>query len=96
MKLIRCIVAAVLLGLTGIASAAQTQLDGNCAMSAALGRKDPTDCSVFWISPEDKLYCFSSPQAKSMFLQNADRNEKLAKAFWEDPAYWEKRKRDEN
>jgi len=95
-KLIRCIVAAVLLGLTGIASAAQTQLDGNCAMSAALGRKDPTDCSVFWISPEDKLYCFSSPQAKSMFLQNADRNEKLAKAFWEDPAYWEKRKRDEN
>ena len=96
MKLVRCIVAAVLLGLTGIASAAQTQLDGNCAMSAALGRKDPTDCSVFWISPEDKLYCFSSPQAKSMFLQNADRNEKLAKAFWEDPAYWEKRKRDEN
>ena len=31
-----------------------------------------------------------------MFLQNADRNEKLAKAFWEDPAYWEKRKREEN
>lgn len=96
MKFVRYICAALLLSLTGIASAAETQLDGNCAMSAALGRKDPTDCSVFWISPEDKLYCFSSPQAKSMFLQNADRNEKLAKAFWEDPAYWEKRKREEN
>lgn len=96
MKFVRYICAAMLLSLTGIASAAETQLDGNCAMSAALGRKDPTDCSVFWISPEDKLYCFSSPQAKSMFLQNADRNEKLAKAFWEDPAYWEKRKREEN
>ena len=95
MKVVRYICAAMLLGLTGIASAAEKQLDGNCAMSAALGRKDPTDCSVFWISPEDKLYCFSSPQAKSMFLQNADRNEKLAKAFWEDPAYWEKRKREE-
>jgi len=95
-KFVRYICAALLLSLTGIASAAETQLDGNCAMSAALGRKDPTDCSVFWISPEDKLYCFSSPQAKSMFLQNADRNEKLAKAFWEDPAYWEKRKREEN
>jgi len=95
-KFVRYICAAMLLSLTGIASAAETQLDGNCAMSAALGRKDPTDCSVFWISPEDKLYCFSSPQAKSMFLQNADRNEKLAKAFWEDPAYWEKRKREEN
>ena len=96
MKFVRYICAAMLLSLTGVASAAETQLDGNCAMSAALGRKDPTDCSVFWISPEDKLYCFSSPQAKSMFLQNADRNEKLAKAFWEDPAYWEKRKREEN
>ena len=96
MKFVRYICAAMLLSLTGIASAAETQLDGNCAMSAALGRKDPTDCSVFWISPEDELYCFSSPQAKSMFLQNADRNEKLAKAFWEDPAYWEKRKREEN
>jgi len=58
----------MLLSLTGIASATETQLDGNCAMSAALGRNDPTDCSVFWISPADKLYCFSSPQAKSMFL----------------------------
>ena len=96
MKFVRYICAAMLLSLTGVASAAETQLNGNCAMSAALGRKDPTDCSVFWISPEDKLYCFSSPQAKSMFLQNADRNEKLAKAFWEDPAYWEKRKREEN
>ena len=96
MKVVRYICAAMLLGLTGIASAAEKQLDGNCAMSAALGRKDPTDCSVFWISPEDKLYCFSSPQAKSMFLQNTDRNEKLAKAFWEDPAYWEKRKREEH
>jgi hypothetical protein len=86
----------VLLCLAGIASAAETQFDGNCAMSAALGRKNPTDCSVFWISPDDKLYCFSSAQAKSMFLQSAERNEKLAKAFWENPEFWEKLKREQN
>ena len=96
MRLIRNICATVLLCLAGIASAAETQFDGNCAMSAALGRKNPTDCSVFWISPDDKLYCFSSAQAKSMFLQSAERNEKLAKAFWENPEFWEKLKREQN
>ena len=96
MRRLRLVCAAMLLCLSGAAPAAETQLDGNCAMSAALGRKNPTDCSVFWISPDDKLYCFSSTQARSMFLQNAERNEKLAKAFWENPEFWEKRKREEN
>ena len=27
-----------------------------------------------------------------MFLANAPRNEKLADAFWRDPAFWEKLK----
>lgn len=64
---------------------------GHCALSASLGNQLPTDCSVVWISPKtDKLYCFSSENAKQIFLRNAAGNEKLAQAFWQDPAFWEK------
>jgi hypothetical protein len=96
MRMIRSFCAVILLSLAGIAAAAETQFDGNCAMSAALGSKNTTDCSVFWISPDDKLYCFSSASARSMFLQNAQRNEQLAKAFWENPEFWAKLKRENN
>jgi hypothetical protein len=65
--------------------------EGECALSASLGNNLPTDCSVVWISPKtDKLYCFSSENAKQTFLRNATRNEKLAQAFWQDPKFWEK------
>jgi hypothetical protein len=69
----------------------EAELDGNCALSASLGNKLPTDCSVVWISPKsDKLYCFSSENAKQTFLRKASRNEELAQAFWQNPAFWEK------
>ena len=65
--------------------------NGECALSASLGNQLPTDCSVVWISPKSqKLYCFSSENAKKIFLQHAATNERLAQAFWEDPAFWEK------
>jgi hypothetical protein len=85
---------AVLLGLGGLgaAHAADAQFGGQCAMSVATGHPVPTDCSVYWISPDDKLYCFSSVAARDMFVANAPRNEKLADAFWRDPAFWEKLK----
>jgi hypothetical protein len=69
----------------------EAELDGNCALSASLGNKLPTDCSVVWISPKtNKLYCFSSENAKQVFVRNAASNEKLAQAFWQDPSFWEK------
>jgi hypothetical protein len=69
--------------------AADTQFKGHCAMSAAKGSLVPTDCSIYWISPEDKLYCFVSVEARDKFVAQAPRNEKLADAFWRDPAFWE-------
>jgi hypothetical protein len=72
--------------------AADMMFKGQCAMSVASGKPVPTDCSIYWISPEDKLYCFSSVAARDEFVANAPRNEKLADAFWRDPAFWEKLK----
>jgi hypothetical protein len=76
----------------GPSLAADKQFDGQCAMSVASGTPVPTDCSIYWISPQDKLYCFSSVAAREMFLANEPRNEKLADAFWRDPAFWEQLK----
>ena len=85
---------AALLYLNGLAIglAAEPEYGGKCAMSVAAGHPVPTDCSIYWISPEDKLYCFSSVAARDMFVANAPRNEKLADAFWRDPAFWDKLK----
>ena len=69
--------------------AADTQFKGHCAMSAAKGSIVPTDCSIYWISPEDKLYCFVNAEARDKFVAEAPRNQKLADAFWRDPAFWE-------
>jgi hypothetical protein len=89
----RLLLAALLLLITiGSTWAGEAQFNGQCAMSVAAGTPVPTDCSVYWISPEDKLYCFSNVAAREMFLANAPRNEKLADAFWRDPAFWEKLK----
>jgi hypothetical protein len=88
---IRLAFAAVLAWSTHAAAQTEPEFHGNCAMSAALGNKLPTDCSVVWISPKsNRLYCFSSEAAKTAFLRNATRNEESAQAFWQDPAFWEK------
>lgn len=78
-------------------AAAQTEpeFEGHCAMSAALGNKLPTDCSVVWISPKsNRLYCFSSEAARNAFVRNASGNEDRAQAFWKDPAFWENLQRE--
>jgi len=66
---------------------------GQCAMSAANGASLPTSCSVVWISPQDKLYCFSSEAAKAMFMQDPDGNERRAQTFWKDPTLWDRLKK---
>jgi hypothetical protein len=88
------IVGAVLLAAAAGALAVEPELDGNCAMSASLGSKLPTSCSVVWISPQDKLYCFSNEMAKQAFLKDPAGNELRAQTFWKDPNLLEKLKKD--
>ena len=91
----RISLAAVLLAWSMALCAQEPEFDGNCAMSAALGNKLPNSCKVVWISPQtDKLYCFSSESAKAMFLADPQGNERSAQAFWQDPAFWEKRQQE--
>lgn len=85
------LVAAALFAVSSAALPEEPELDGNCAMSAAMGAKLPTSCSVVWISPQtNKLYCFSSEGAKTAFIKDPAGNEQRAQAFWKDPAFWEK------
>lgn len=68
----------------------EPEFGGNCAMSASLGAKRPTSCAVVWISPADKLYCFSSEQAKQAFMRDPEGNERKAQAFYKDPDLFER------
>jgi len=86
-----CLAALLAAASSGVLGA-EIQFGGRCAMSVAEGTPVPTDCSIYWISPEDKLYCFVSAQARDRFLTDAQRNTTLADAFWRDPAFWEKLK----
>lgn len=90
----RYIVCTVLLA-SAWARAAEPEGEGRCAMSAAMGTSLPTSCSVVWISPQDKLYCFSSERAKRLFLQDPEINERRAQAFFKDPELWDKLKKSE-
>lgn len=95
MKIWNMAAGAVLLAAVSGAFAAEPELDGNCAMSAAMGSKLPTSCSVVWISPQDKLYCFSSEAAKQAFMRDPAGNELRAQNFWKDPNILDKLKRPE-
>ena len=91
--------AALLLALSGVARAEdpkanhEPEFGGQCAMSASLGVKRPTSCAVVWISPQDKLYCFTSEQAKQAFMRDPDGNERKAQAFFKDPDLFERLKK---
>ena len=76
---------AVLLVLFSNAYAADPEFDGQCMMGMAEGVKQSTDCSILWVAPDDKLYCFVSQEAKQKFLQAPRENLMRAQAFWEDP-----------
>ena len=81
---------AALLAFSLPALAQEPEGGGQCAMSASMGHSLPTACSVVWISPADKLYCFSNEQAKEMFMRDPEGNERRAQAFWKDPSILEK------
>jgi hypothetical protein len=67
------------------ACAAGPEFGGQCAMGMSQGIKQSTNCTVLWVGPDDKLYCFSSAEAKAKFLQSPQENLGRAQAFWEDP-----------
>ncbi len=79
------LVFAILLALFSNAYAVEPEFDGQCAMSMAEGMKHSTNCSILWVGPDDKLYCFSNEAAKQQFLQAPKENLMRAQAFWEDP-----------
>ncbi len=76
---------AVLLCLFSNAYAVDPEFNGQCAMGMAEGRKMSTNCSVLWVGPDDKLYCFHNQAAKDRFLESPKENLTRAQAFWEDP-----------
>ena len=76
---------AALLALLANAYAADPEFDGQCTMGMAQGRKVATDCSVLWVGPNDKVYCFFNEEARQKFLQAPKENLTRAQAFWDDP-----------
>src|SRR3954447_10945281 len=76
---------ALLFALCTNAVAGDPEFGGQCTMGMAEGRKMQTDCSVLWLGPDNKIYCFFDQAAKQKFLQSPKDNLKRAQAFWEDP-----------
>jgi hypothetical protein len=79
------ILLAALLALLPNAYAADPEFDGQCTMGMAQGHKVATNCSVLWVGPNDKVYCFFNEEARQKFLQAPKENLSRAQAFWEDP-----------
>ena len=75
--------------------ASSPEFDGYCAYSLANGAEVKTECDVVWISGEGKLYCFMNQAARDEFVKDAPRNLRKARAFWEDPAYWDRLRKEE-
>lgn len=63
------------------ASAAQPEFDGQCAMSLAEGEQVATDCSVKWVGPDGKTYCFGNEDAKKRFLKDPQGNLERAREY---------------
>ena len=76
---------AVLLGLISNAYAVDPEFGGQCVMGLSQRRQMATDCSVLWVGPDDRLYCFHNDAAREKFLQAPKENLARARAFWEDP-----------
>lgn len=83
-KLLIAIGSIFLLG--GTALAADPEFDGQCTMGLAHGIVNKTDCSVFWLGPNDKVYCFADEAAKASFLKAPAENIARAQAAWDDPS----------
>lgn len=74
-----------LLMLCAGAHASDPEFGGQCAMAMSEGKRVSTDCSILWVAPDDKLYCFYDEDAKRKFLGAPQENLRRAQASWQDP-----------
>ena len=73
-----------LLLLLSHAHAAEPEFGGQCATAMSEGISITTNCSILWLSPDDKIYCFFNEEAKKKFLQAPQENLQRAQTFWQD------------
>ena len=84
MKILSLLFAALLVLFSNV-YAGDPEFGGQCTMGMAEGKKMATDCSVLWVGPDDKLYCFINQAAKLAFMKAPKENLMRAQAFWDDP-----------
>ena len=77
---------AIVLAVATPARGADAEYDGHCAYGMSEGTAISTDCTVVWLSPEGKIYCFFNQAAKEKFLQAPKENLMRAQAYWDNPA----------
>lgn len=77
---------ALLLAVATPARGADPEYDGHCAYGMSEETAISTDCTVVWLSPEGKIYCFFNQAAKDKFLQAPRENLMRAQAYWDNPA----------
>lgn len=77
---------AMLMALLPYAHGADPEYGGECTMGLTEGRHAVTDCSVLWLGPNDKVYCFATQSAKEKFLESPKENLSRAQAAWDDPS----------
>lgn len=77
-RLLALPLAGLLMSLPAFARAAEPEFGGYCAEGLAQNMRIKTDCSVNWTGKDGKLYCFSSPGSRALFLKDPDGNLKKA------------------
>lgn len=65
-----------------LASAAEGEFNGQCAMGHAIGKVVKTECKVTWESEDGKTYCFGNEDAKKKFLEDPSANLEKAKEHY--------------
>ncbi len=83
MKLARLMFAA-LFALTPHAYAQDPEFGGQCATAMSEGVSVTTNCSILWLSPDDKIYCFFNEDAKKKFLEAPQASLQRAQSSWQD------------
>ena len=75
-----------LLAMSSNVNAGEPEFGGKCTLGLSKGTVHATDCSVLWLGPDDKIYCFANQDAKQVFLKAPKENLSRAQAFWDNPA----------
>ena len=66
------------------AHAQDPEFGGQCATAMSEGISVTTNCSILWLSSDDKIYCFVNEDAKRKFLENPQASVQRAQASWQD------------